>query len=164
MPRDAKGKFKSYATHVDAFADTMDLMRKLIPTHVVFNGAVGALTGKNAMPGRSVRPYLIIHSQADRDSRLYTSSAVTATTSGRRVNSQIHRRPISKPGLSAVAPPVQPSTSSSNLASYAYVNHNMIEAFELGATAHFRVEGPWNEDLMTQVRAPRDPCRRPTWK
>jgi len=30
----------------------------------------------------------------------------------------------------------------------------MIEAFELGATAHFRVEGPWNEDLMSQVRAP----------
>jgi nitrite reductase (NO-forming) len=30
----------------------------------------------------------------------------------------------------------------------------MIEAFELGATAHFRIEGAWNEDLMTQVRAP----------
>ena len=37
---------------------------------------------------------------------------------------------------------------------YAYVNHNMIEAFELGATAHFRVEGKWNDDLMTQVKAP----------
>ena len=37
---------------------------------------------------------------------------------------------------------------------YAYVNHNMIEAFELGATAHFRVEGTWNHDLMTQVKAP----------
>ena len=36
----------------------------------------------------------------------------------------------------------------------AYVNHNMIEAFELGATAHFRVEGLWNDDLMTLVKAP----------
>ncbi len=30
----------------------------------------------------------------------------------------------------------------------------MIEAFEFGATAHFRVEGPWNDDLMTQVKPP----------
>jgi nitrite reductase (NO-forming) len=34
----------------------------------------------------------------------------------------------------------------------------MVEAFELGATAHFKVEGTWNNDLMTQVRAP-EPIR-----
>jgi FtsP/CotA-like multicopper oxidase with cupredoxin domain len=49
VPRDAKGKFKTYNSHGDAFADTMEVMRKLIPTHVVFNGGVGALTGKHAM-------------------------------------------------------------------------------------------------------------------
>ncbi|TIW43883.1 MAG: nitrite reductase, copper-containing, partial [Mesorhizobium sp.] len=38
---------------------------------------------------------------------------------------------------------------------YAYVNHNLIEAVELGATAHFMVEGEWNDDLMTQVEAPK---------
>ena len=37
---------------------------------------------------------------------------------------------------------------------YAYVNHNLIEAVELGATAHFTVDGGWNDDLMTQVAAP----------
>ena len=37
---------------------------------------------------------------------------------------------------------------------YAYVNHNLIEAVELGATAHFKVEGEWDDDLMTQVEAP----------
>ena len=37
---------------------------------------------------------------------------------------------------------------------YAYVTHNLIEAVELGATAHFKVEGKWNDDLMTQVKAP----------
>ena len=31
---------------------------------------------------------------------------------------------------------------------YAYVNHNLIEAVELGAAAHFKVEGKWNDDLM----------------
>ena len=37
---------------------------------------------------------------------------------------------------------------------YAYVNHNLIEAFELGAAGHFVVSGDWNDDLMTSVLAP----------
>jgi nitrite reductase (NO-forming) len=37
---------------------------------------------------------------------------------------------------------------------YAYINHNLIEAVELGATAHFKVEGEWNSDLMEQVSPP----------
>jgi nitrite reductase (NO-forming) len=37
---------------------------------------------------------------------------------------------------------------------YAYLTHNLIEAVELGATAHFKVEGQWNDDLMTQVKPP----------
>jgi nitrite reductase (NO-forming) len=37
---------------------------------------------------------------------------------------------------------------------YAYVNHNLIEAVMLGATAHVKVEGKWNDDLMMQVAKP----------
>ena len=37
---------------------------------------------------------------------------------------------------------------------YAYVTHNLIEAVLLGGTAHFVVEGEWNNDLMAQVKAP----------
>ena len=37
---------------------------------------------------------------------------------------------------------------------YAYVNHNLIEATMLGATAHFEVKGKWNDDLMMQVAPP----------
>src|SRR5690606_1485182 len=37
---------------------------------------------------------------------------------------------------------------------YAYVNHNLIEAFDKGAAGHNKVEGEWNHDLMTQVKAP----------
>ncbi len=40
---------------------------------------------------------------------------------------------------------------------YAYVNHNLIEALALGAAAHVRVEGDWNNDLMTQVLPPTYP-------
>ena len=43
---------------------------------------------------------------------------------------------------------------------YAYLNHNLIEAFLLGAAAHVQVEGTWNDDLMKQVKQP-GPIREP---
>ena len=153
VPRDAKGKFKTYASHIDAFEDTMDLMRKLVPTHVVFNGGVGALTGKNAMPAKVGETVLIIHSQADRDSRphlvgghgdyvwetgkfsnLPETNLETWFIRGGSAGAALYK--FLQPGI------------------YAYVNHNMIEAFELGAAAHFKVEGKWNDDLMSVVKAP----------
>src|SRR5207237_1370799 len=51
------------------YTDTEEVMRKLIPTHVVFNGKVGALTGKNALTANVGENVLIVHSQANRDSR-----------------------------------------------------------------------------------------------
>jgi len=38
---------------------------------------------------------------------------------------------------------------------YAYVNHNLIIASLMGATAHFVVDGSWDNALMEQVVAPR---------
>ena len=37
---------------------------------------------------------------------------------------------------------------------YAYVNHNLIEAIILGATAHINVEGEWDNNLMEQIKNP----------
>src|SRR6266516_4061668 len=69
VPRDEKGKFKSYDSPGDSYTDTVEVMRKLTPTHVVFNGKVGALTGKNAMTAKVGETVLIVHSQANRDTR-----------------------------------------------------------------------------------------------
>ena len=44
-------------------------MKGLIPTHVVFNGAKGALTGDNAMKAKVGETVMIVHSQANRDTR-----------------------------------------------------------------------------------------------
>jgi nitrite reductase (NO-forming) len=153
VPRDAKGKFKTYATHIDAFADTRDVMRKLIPTHVVFNGRVGALTGKNAMPAKVGETVLIVHSQVDRDSRPHLVGG--------------HGDYVWETGKFSNPPETDLETwfirgGSAGAALYmfrqpgiyAYVNHNMIEAFELGATAHFKVEGSWNNDLTALIKAP----------
>src|SRR5690349_14546179 len=69
IPRDENGKFKSYDSHGESYADTVEVMRKLTPTHVVFEGKVGALTGKNAMTAKVGENVLVVHSQANRDSR-----------------------------------------------------------------------------------------------
>jgi nitrite reductase (NO-forming) len=153
VPRDEKGKFKSYDTHIDAFADTMEVMRKLVPTHVVFNGRVGALTGRNAMPAKVGEAVLIVHSQVDRDSRphLVGGHGDYVWETGKFSNPpQTDVETWFIRGGSAGAALYtfrQPGV-------YAYVNHNMIEAFELGATAHFRVDGTWNDDLMALIKAP----------
>jgi len=47
----------------------MEVMRKLIPTHVVFNGRAGSLTGKNALTAKVGETVLMVHSQANRDTR-----------------------------------------------------------------------------------------------
>jgi nitrite reductase (NO-forming) len=153
VPRDENGKFKSYNSPGDAYSDTLEVMRKLIPTHVVFNGKVGALTGKNALTAKVGETVLIVHSQANRDSRphLIGGHGDYVWESGKFSN-----RP--ETGLetwficggsagAALYTFRQPGI-------YAYLTHNLIEAVELGATAHFKVEGVWNDDLMTQVKPP----------
>jgi nitrite reductase (NO-forming) len=153
VPRDDKGRFKSYASAGEAYADTVEVMRKLTPTHVVFNGRVGALTGKNALTAKVGETVLVVHSEANRDSRphLIGGHGDYVWETGKFSNPpETNLETWFIRGGSAGAALYtfrQPGI-------YAYLTHNLIEAVELGATAHFKVEGPWNDDLMTQVRPP----------
>jgi nitrite reductase (NO-forming) len=116
VPRDKDGKFKAYATHADAFADTMDLMRTLTPSHVVFNGKVGALTGKNALTARVGENVLILHSQADRGSNVHLIGS-HGTMCGRTASFPIRPRPVLRAGMSPAALPSRQCTSSLSRAS-----------------------------------------------
>jgi nitrite reductase (NO-forming) len=153
VPRDEKGNFKSYDSPGESYTDTVEVMRKLIPSHVVFNGKVGALTGKNAMQAKVGETVLIVHSQANRDSRphLIGGHGDYVWETGKFSNPpETGLETWFIRGGSAGAATykfLQPGI-------YAYVTHNLIEAVELGAAAHFKVEGKWNDDLMTQVKAP----------
>ena len=153
IPRDAKGKFKSYASAGEGYSDMAEVMRKLVPTHVVFNGRVGALTGKNALTANVGEAVLIVHSQANRDSRphLIGGHGDYVWETGKFSNPP-------ETGLETWL--IRGGSAGAALYTfrqpgvYAYVTHNLIEAVELGATAHFKVEGTWDDDLMTQVKAP----------
>jgi nitrite reductase (NO-forming) len=153
LPKDETGAFKTYEVAGDDYNDSLDAMRTLTPTHSVFNGSVGALTGENALTFTVGETVLMIHNQANRDSRphligghgnyVWETSFADAPLIG--LETWFVR------GGSAVASMYtfeQPGV-------YAYVNHNLIEAALLGATAHFVVEGDWNNALMEQVIAPR---------
>ena len=109
-------------------------MRKLTPSHIVFNGKVGALTGANALTAKVGETVLLIHSQANRDTRphLIGGHGDWVWETGKFGNPP---QRTWKPGSSAALGGrgalylQQPGV-------YAYLNHNLIEAFELGAAAH----------------------------
>jgi nitrite reductase (NO-forming) len=153
VPRDETGAYKTYESHGDAYADTLEVMKTLTPSHIVFNGAVGALTGANALKAKVGEKVLILHSQANRDTRphLIGGHGDYIWSTGKFANPpDLDQETWFIPGGAAGAAFYtfhQPGI-------YAYVNHNLIEAFEKGAAAHFKVEGDWNNDLMTAIVSP----------
>jgi nitrite reductase (NO-forming) len=153
IPRDAEGNFKKYEMAGENLSEALDVMRTLTPTHVVFNGKAGALTGEHAMKAAVGETVLFIHAQANRDSRPHLigghgdfvweggsfndkpdTNFETWFIRGGSAGAMVYT--FRQPGI------------------YAYVNHNLIEAVMLGATAHVAVDGEWNDDLMTQVAKP----------
>jgi nitrite reductase (NO-forming) len=153
IPRDAEGNYKKYGMAGENLSEALDVMRTLTPTHVVFNGKAGALTGDNAMKAAVGETVLFIHAQANRDSRPHLigghgdlvweggsfndkpdTNLETWFIRGGSAGAMVYT--FLQPGL------------------YAYVNHNLIEAVLLGAAAHVMVDGEWNDDLMAQVAKP----------
>ncbi len=153
VPKGKNGAFKRYENLLDSFDDTLQRMKTLTPSHVVFNGRVGALTDDNAMTAKVGETVLFIHAQANRDTRPHligghgdlvwetgsfddppATNLETWFIRGGSAGAALYT--FQQPGL------------------YAYLNHNLIEALMLGAAAHVQVEGEWNHDLMTQITAP----------
>lgn len=153
IPKDETGAYRTYESPGEAYTDTVEVMKGLVPSKVVFNGRVGALTGENAMTAKVGETVLFIHSTANRDTRPHLIGG--------------HGDHVWERGKFANAPAKDLETwfvagGSVGVATYtflqpgiyAYVNHNLIEAAELGATAHVKVDGAWDNDLMMQIRAP----------
>lgn len=159
IPKDKKGNYKKYSSPAESMSDDMEVMKTLTPTHVVFNGKVGALTGDNAMKAKVGETVLIIHSQSVRDTRPHLIGGHGDYVWERGSFSDKPQTDLETwfiAGGSAGAALykfLQPGV-------YAYLNHNLIEAVMLGATAHFSVEGKWDNDLMEQIQKP-SPIKNP---
>ena len=161
IPKDEKGNYKQYDSLNASLMDSINAMKGLVPSHVVFNGSVGSLTGKNALKSKVGETVLIVHSQANRDTRphLIGGHADYVWETGK-----FHNPPekdletwFIRGGSAGAALYTfkQPGL-------YAYVNHNLIEAILLGAAAHVMVEGDtWDHDLMT-LPSPTGPIKADT--
>ncbi|MGY3075067.1 hypothetical protein ACVWZZ_001438 [Bradyrhizobium sp. LM6.10] len=120
---------------------------------MVFNGRVGSLTGKNAMTAKvsetvlrsctrrpTATPAPLIGGHGDyvgatgKFNNPPEKDLETWFVGGGSAGAALYT--FREPGI------------------YAYVNHNLIEAVELGAAAHFKIEGKWNDDLMQQITPP----------
>jgi len=153
VAKDRKGNFKKYTSATASFADDIKVMSTLIPSHIVFNGKVGALTGDNALKAKVGETVLFVHSQANYDTRPHLigghgdyvwergsfndtpkTALETWFIAGGSAGAALYT--FKQPGV------------------YAYVNHNLIEGVLKGATGHVSVEGKWNDDLMKQVKKP----------
>ncbi len=153
VPRDKDGNYMRFEDAGSSYSDTLEVMNGLIPTHVVFNGKAGSLTGENALKSKVGETVLIVHSQANRDTRPHLigghGDLVWETGKFNNPPARDQETWFIRGGSAGAAlyKFLQPGV-------YAYVNHNLIEAVNLGATAHFLVDGEWDNDLMAQLLAP----------
>jgi nitrite reductase (NO-forming) len=153
VPKGPNGKYKSYASPAAAMSDMLEVMKTNEPSHVVFNGAVGALTGDNALKANVGETVLFIHSQANRDTRPHLigghgdyvwqsgsfndppqTDLETWFIAGGSAGAALYT--FRQPGL------------------YVYLNHNLIDSVLKGAAAHVVVEGEWDNDLLEPIKPP----------
>lgn len=150
VPRDKNGDFKRYSRAGEDLTDWIASMKTLTPSHIVFNGRVGALTGKNAMTANVGDNVMFFHMSGNRDTRphLIGGHADYAWETGSFASPPLKDlQTWFVRGGSAGAAMYrfqQPGV-------YAYLNHNLIEAVEFGAAAHVVVKGEWNDDLLKKV-------------
>lgn len=153
VPKDINGEYKEYSSPSDGFGDMATVYTTLTPSHIIFNGVKSSLIGKNALTANVGDKVLFITSQANRDTRIHLIGGhADLVWLGGSFNDTPATNYETWPvvGGSAVAIIYQfrqPGT-------YAYLNHNLIEAFAFGAVAQVKVEGKWDDNLMKQISKP----------
>lgn len=151
VSRDSNGQYKRYENAGDDFTDWVKTMRTLLPSHLLFNGHAGALVGDNAMKAKVGETVAFFHVQANRDTRPHIIGGhgdfVWETGSLNSPPIKDQQTWLVRGGAvgTAIYTFRQPGV-------YVYVNHNLIEAVELGAAGHVVVEGPWDHDLLRVVK------------
>ncbi len=153
IPKGPSGGYVKYNSPAEAIGDMMEVMKTNEPSHVVFNGAVGALTGDDSLKARVGQTVLFLHSQANRDTRPHLIGGHGDYVWERGNLADAPQRDLETwfiAGGSAGAALYtfqQPGL-------YVYLNHNLIDAVLKGAAAHVVVEGEWDNDLLEQISKP----------
>lgn len=150
LPKNADGSFMNLATANESMNEMANSIKTLIPTHIVFNGKKNSLTGKNSPVVNVGDKVLLISAQANRDTRLHLIGGHSDLFwPGGKFNNTPYTdlETWHIPGGSAAAALYrfrEPGT-------YAFVNHNLIEAIAFGAIATIKAEGEWDNSLMKEI-------------
>ena len=153
LPRDEEGNFIRFDSPGASIIEDLEVMRSLAPTHIVFNGATGALQGDGALTANVGENVLIVNAQSNRQSYPHLIGGhgdyvwerggfndppeldlETWMIAAGSAGASIHT--IRQPGT------------------YVYLSHNLIEAFVYDAKAILVAEGEWNNELMEQLEEP----------
>jgi nitrite reductase (NO-forming) len=153
VPQDEDGVFKRYDSPAASLGDDAAVMKGLVPTHIVFNGATGTLQGDGQLTANVGENVLIVHAQANRPSypHLIGGHGDYVWERGGLNNPPLVDLESWEIAAGSAAASIhtirQPGT-------YVYLSHNLIEAFLFDAKAVLVAEGEWNDDLMEQVTPP----------
>ena len=154
IPKDSEGEYKEYDSPAAGFGDMIQAFETLTPSHIIFNGVTGSLTGENALKADVGDKVLFITSQANRDTRIHLIGGhadlfwAGGSFSDKPLTNYESWSVVAGSAVAIMYEFKQPGL-------YAYLNHNLIEAFSFGAAAHVMVEGEWDDDLMKQVSKPK---------
>ena len=153
VPRDANGDFKRYDSAAASAVDDLEAMRTLIPTHIVFNGATGALQGDGQLTANVGENVLIVHAQANRQSYPHLIGGHGDYVWERGGFNDPPELDLETWVIAAGSAGASISTIRQP-GTYVYLSHNLIEAFAYDAKAILVAEGDWDNDLMEQVKPP----------
>lgn len=150
LPKNEDGSYKNIATANESMTEMATSIKTLIPSHIVFNGRRNSLTGQNSPVVNVGDNVLLISAQANRDTRLHLIGGhADLFWPGGKFNNTPYTdfETWHIPGGSAAAALYkfrEPGT-------YAFVNHNLIEAIAFGAIATIKAEGEWDNTLMKEI-------------
>lgn len=154
IPKDENGKYKRYENAAVSYADDKKVMDSLIPTHIVFGERKGQYTGENAMTAKVGETIMIYHSQANRYSYPHLIGGHGDYVWERGNLADVPMQDLETWSIAAGSTGAAMYTFKQP-GVYVYLNHNLIEALNLGALAQIKVDGKWDNELMEQTVAPR---------
>ena len=148
VPMNADGTSKRYGNFALQMGDMLQVMRGLVPTHIAFNGAYGALTQDAPLEAAVGETVLLLHSQANNPSfpHLIGGHGDWVWPYGKfnnRPDEGLETWSVAAGGTAAAVYTFRQEGL------YVYLNHNLIKAFLYDAKAFINVTGGWDDRLMT---------------
>lgn len=148
VPMNDDGTSRRYGSYALQMGDWTEVMRGLVPTHIAFNGTYGALTQDIRLEAEVGETLLMLHSQANNPSfpHLIGGHGDWVWPYGKFNNPPdegLESWDVVAGGTAAAV------YTFDQEGTYAYLNHNLIKAFNFDAKAFIHVTGGWDDELMT---------------